>query len=160
MAEVLVVNTGPLIALQRMGALHLGQQLPYEVICPDEVRRELDAGVALGHADLRPPWLGVRTVEPPLSPLVRAALDPGEAAVIHLALQLGGARVCIDDWKGRRAAAALGLAVTGSLGLLARAKTLGLIPAVRPFVERAVSAGIGYHPTLVQQVLQGLGETS
>lgn len=128
MAEVLVVNTGPLIALHRMNALDLGQRLPYVFVCPVEVRRELDAGVALGHPDLRPPWLSVRAAEPPMSPLVRAALDAGEAAVIHLALQLGGARACIDDWKGRRAAAALGLPVTGSLGLLARAKTPGLIP--------------------------------
>lgn len=31
-------------------------------------------------------------------------MDPGEAAVIHLALDLRPAAVAIDEWKGRRAA--------------------------------------------------------
>ena len=41
------------------------------------------------------------------------------------------ARVCIDETKGRQTALAVGLKVTGALGLLARAKTLGLISELR-----------------------------
>ncbi|MBK6533096.1 MAG: UPF0175 family protein [Deltaproteobacteria bacterium] len=51
-----------------------------------------------------------------------------------------------------------GLEVTGSLGLLLRARTLGLIPAVRPLIERAVAAGVGYDAELIRRVLASVGE--
>ena len=52
MAERIVINTGPLIALARMGALDIGAQLPYEFICPLEVKDELDDGAALIKGEL------------------------------------------------------------------------------------------------------------
>lgn len=67
----------------------------------------------------------------PLSPLALAALDEGEASVIQLALEQSIPRVCIDEIKGRRAAAATGLAMLGSLGLIGKAKSLGLIAKAR-----------------------------
>lgn len=85
-------------------------------------------------------------------------LDAGEAAVIQLALERRVARVCIDEQKGRRAAQAVGLAVTGTLGLLGRAKQLGLISALRPWVEKAIQEGIRYDPELVRRVLEAAGE--
>jgi hypothetical protein len=38
------------------------------------------------------------------------------------------------------------------------AKLLGLLPALRPLIERAVERGIRYHPELVRQVLSAVGE--
>lgn len=66
--------------------------------------------------------------------------------------------VSIDEWKGRRAALAAGLEVTGTLGLLAKAKLQGLIPALRPLIEKAVEEGIRYHPEIVNAVLEAVGE--
>lgn len=157
MGERVVINTGPLIALYRIGASEIVGRLPYEFICPEEVRAELDAGALLGYSPVEPPWLTVCAVAH-LSPLVLSSIDSGEAAVIQLALDQGIARVCIDDWKGRKAALSVGLKVFGVLGLLGRAKALGLIPAVRPWVERAVQEGIRYHPKLVHRVLEAIGE--
>jgi predicted nucleic acid-binding protein len=88
----------------------------------------------------------------------QAALDLGEAAVIELALDRRIEWVCIDDWKGRRTALALGLQVTGTLGLLGRAKRDGLIPAVRPWVEKLTRAGAWYDPELVRRFLVALDE--
>ena len=67
-------------------------------------------------------------------------------------------RVCIDEWKGRRAALAAGLKVTGVLGLLGMAKRKGLIDAIRPFVDKAIAAGIRYHPELLSRVLRAASE--
>jgi uncharacterized protein len=92
------------------------------------------------------------------SPIILAALDLGEAAVIHLALEQKVNIVCIDEWKGRRAALASGLKVTGVLGLLARAKRLGIIQEMRPYVERALRSGVRYHPDLLRRVLEVVGE--
>jgi predicted nucleic acid-binding protein len=111
MVERLVINTGPLIALARMDALDVIDQLPLEFSCPREVREELDADAAQGYAVVSPAWLTVVPLASPLSPITVASLDTGEAAVIQLALEQGIARVCIDEAKGRRAALAVGLQV-------------------------------------------------
>lgn len=158
MPERVVINTGPLIALARMDALDVPGQLPYTFICPQEVKAELEAGMAAGHPEINPPWLRVLPLQRVISPMVLPVLDAGEAAVIQLALENQIALVRLDEWKGRRMALASGLRVTGALGLLGKAKIEGLIPAVGPYIERAVRHGIRYHPELVKKVLDELGE--
>ena len=158
MAERIVINTGPLIALARMGALHVPGKLPYEFICPSQVRDELDEGAVLGYETIAPTWLTIISLSALPSAISVPALDEGEATVIQLALEQGLSRVSIDEVKGRRIATALGLSVVGSLGLVARAKTLGIIPAIRPLVEKALREGIHYRSDLVERVLSSLGK--
>ncbi len=154
----IVINTGPLIALMRMKALEIPGKLDLVFVTPEEVRRELDDGVSVGYPPVRPVWLTYQRLQSPLPPLVTSVLDAGEAAVIQLALDEGIAQVCIDELKGRRMARAVGLQVTGALGLLGKAKRDGIIPAVRPYLDRALQAGIRYHPDLVHRFLEALGE--
>ncbi|MBA4121020.1 MAG: DUF3368 domain-containing protein [Acidobacteria bacterium] len=53
---------------------------------------------------------------------------------------------------------AVGLKVVGSLGLLGKAKTLGLIADAKPFIEKAKLAGIYYDENLIKNFLKSLGE--
>ncbi len=158
MPERIVINTGPLITLERIGCLDVVGQLPFEFISPAAVRRELDQGVVNGHPPVAPAWLSIRELATSVPAAALAALDLGEASVIHLALELGVPIVAIDEWKGRRAALAAGLEVTGTLGLLGRAKLMGLLPALAPLIDKALTAGIRYHPELVRAVLDAVGE--
>jgi predicted nucleic acid-binding protein len=157
-ADRLVVNTGPLIALGRVDALDLISRLPIRFLAPALVAEEIAAGARLGHPVLMPTWVEVAALKAPLPQLSLSTLDEGEAAVIQLALELGVARVGIDEWRGRRAAAAAGLRVTGSLGLLGRAKNLGIIPAVRPWIDKMQAAGIHYDRALLVKFLAAIGE--
>lgn len=154
----LVVNTGPLIAFARGGVLDLIGQLPLVLICPQEVRDELDAGEGAGYVHVQPSWLQVEQLSGTLSLSLRANLDSGEAATIQLATERGTGIVCIDEHKGRQVAKAMGLEVTGSLGLLVRAKHEGLIDELRPVIERIRDAGHFYSDGLIKRVLEGVGE--
>lgn len=49
MADRIAINTGPLVALARAGALDLIGALPLSFVCPLEVRAELDAGAVAGY---------------------------------------------------------------------------------------------------------------
>jgi predicted nucleic acid-binding protein len=157
-AEPIVINTGPLILLEKAGALELPARLAYQFVCPPAVRLELDAGAAQGHPAIVVPWLSVLALKTPLSALAQATLDQGEAEVIQLALERGIRQVCLDDLRGRRLAAASGLRVTGVLGLLALAKNMGVIPAMKPYCDRLQKGGAWYAPELVKRVLAGVGE--
>lgn len=87
------------------------------------------------------------------------ALGDGEREV----LALGRARKCllvIDDLRARKAALALGMDgnLTGSLGLLLKAKKAGLVPAIAPLIRKIRERRIYYAPNLVASVLKEVGE--
>ena len=76
----------------------------------------------------RPAWLVV--LPDPVILLPEAAnLGPGEAAAISLAWELRetGSTLILDDHMARKLASALGLRVTGSLGLLVDAHLQGFL---------------------------------
>jgi hypothetical protein len=61
--------------------------------------------------------------------------------------------VAIDERRGRLVAREMGLVVTGSLGVLLRAKRLGFIDAVGPRVAAMRRHGIWLGDALVRRVL-------
>jgi predicted nucleic acid-binding protein len=62
-------------------------------------------------------------------------LQAGETEALALALELPEMLLLIDDAQGRRAADALGISYTGTLGVLLRAKRESRIPALRPVLD-------------------------
>ena len=90
-----------------------------KVVIPETVRVELsraEAPPSVRAWIANPPaWLEVRTI----SPLVVTELDPGESEAIPLAEALGCALI-VDDRAARDEATRRGLAITGTLGFLAR----------------------------------------
>ena len=142
----IVVDTGPLILLAKIEALPVMAQRPHQFIAPQNVMDELAAGLALGYQAVDAPWLQVVDLKAPIPAMIRATLDDGEAAVIQLALELDIELVCLDDLRGRRLAKAVGLSVVGVLGLLGKAKALGLIPALRPYADKLLVSGRSLFP--------------
>ena len=158
MNRKIVVDTSPLIAWERMRALDLISRLPFDFVCPPQVQAEILAGAAKGYSVNFPSWISVLPLKHPLSALSLANLDAGEAAVIELALQENISLVCLGEIKGRHAAIASGLQIFGSLGAIGKAKSLNLVSAARPLIEKAQTSGIYYNPKLVEEFLKRLGE--
>lgn len=61
-------------------------------------------------------------------------MDAGEAASIRLAAQRK-CRVILDDLKARKVAAHMGLSVTGTVGLLVKARKEGVIFSLRQMLD-------------------------
>jgi hypothetical protein len=136
-----VSNTSPVSNLAYIGRLDLLKAQFPVVWIPDAVALELarhpDPGAAaVINAALRDQW--IRTAAPKASRLLRLLLlqlHPGEAEAIALASDLNADTVLIDEREGRALAVESGLAVTGVLGILLRAKQTGAIPAVGPEIQ-------------------------
>jgi len=64
----------------------------------------------------------------------------------------------MDDLKGCRLAIEMGIAITGSLGVLKSAKNRGLIPAIAPTLAQLRHAGLWLSDELVRAVLAEVGE--
>jgi predicted nucleic acid-binding protein len=155
-----VVNTGPLIALAACGQLELLHSLHSRVIVPEPVFAELQRGhLVLDAVNVSlPEWVEVMPLQAPPSALLQAILDEGEASVISLAAEIGCRLVVIDERRGRKVARLQGLEVTGTVGLLLRAKRKGLITEVKPLIETMRSRGIWFSNRLVEFVLSEANE--
>jgi len=158
----LAVNCSPLILLGRISRLDLLPALAEQVVVPRAVIGELKAK---DHQD----WLaqtvsshpGIEVVDtPPLTAEIqRWRLGEGESAVLSFCLANPGYRAVLDDLRGRRCALALGLPISGTLGLIVEARRRELIPVARPLV--AAIRGFGYYieDHLIEAALRQIGET-
>ncbi|MBD3244081.1 MAG: DUF3368 domain-containing protein [Chitinivibrionales bacterium] len=90
----------------------------------------------------------IRIKKPPLPDSLRIIPDLGlgESAAIALALQSASPLLLLDDSLGRRIAKLHGLRITGTAGVLLKAKKRGIVPAVRPLLEDLVRAGFYLRP--------------
>ncbi|GAC1299772.1 MAG: hypothetical protein NVSMB1_26410 [Polyangiales bacterium] len=68
-------------------------------------------------------------------------LGPGERAAIALARSRRSGLLLLDDGLARRHARLLGLTISGTLGVLLRAKQAGLLPSVGPKVAELERLG-------------------
>ncbi len=127
MREVLS-NTSPLQYLHQLDLLDLLPALYGEVMVPSAVVKEIEAGRSLGvplPVIESLSWLRVQDVaNAALLPLL-PDLGAGEREVLALALERSHPLVILDDSFARRFARRLGLSLTGTLGLLLKAKENG-----------------------------------
>ena len=109
-------------------------------------------------ADL-PDWITLRTPhDTALSEAFKESVDPGKASAIALALETDRAILIIDDRKGRILARRMELAFMGSVGLLLKAKTHGLIPLIKPYTDRMLQTDFRISQALIEYALQQAGE--
>lgn len=141
----LVFNASPLIVLAKAGLIDRLLPLAESVWIPQAVADEV-RGIK-SSTDPASLWLSVKKsliqTETPISPFVIAwDLGAGESAVISLTEKQHGATAVLDDLPARRCAQAMGLQITGTLGIILLAKRRGLIPSVAPALDAVVAAGL------------------
>lgn len=84
-------------------------------------------------------------------------LDAGESEVLILAQEIGATAV-IDERRGRKIAAALGIPQTGTVGVLVAAKRAGLVSAVTPLLDQLSANGIHLSARLYEEARRSAGE--
>lgn len=87
-----------------------------------------------------------------------AKLHDGEVEVMLLAKEICADAVIIDDGAARKTAEFLSLPLTGTLGVMIKAKRLGLIDAVMPIVREMEQNGIYYSAQLKDMIRKLAGE--
>jgi predicted nucleic acid-binding protein len=143
------------------GSLAPLERLYEEILVPREVIEEIEAGgpQGFGVAEIAAAtWLHRWPVSVQPSPLLCNTLDKGEAGVIQLALDEGVGTICIDETVGRRLARLCGLQVTGSIGLLLRARREGRIDSLGKVMDQMRARGIWLSDAVVTFALRESGE--
>lgn len=161
MAERPAVNASPLIFLSKADLLTLLQLAGEEIVVPTAVAVEIQRRGATDptvQALASTSWL-VIVDTPPVPGLIQAwDLGAGESAVLAWAHMYPGTEAIVDDLAARRCAAALGIPVRGTLGLVLTAKKRGVIPVARPVLETLRQSGMYLSDRVLNQALALIGE--
>lgn len=160
MPDGVLVDTSAVQYLHQLGLLDVLRALYGRVTIAGAVADELVRGRANGHdlPDLGTlPWLAIERGPVALVDLA-TGLGAGERELLALARADPGALLVLDDGPARHEARRLGLRVTGTLGVLLRAKQVGLVPLVAPLLERREDLGFRVDPPLMAEVLGLAGE--
>jgi uncharacterized protein len=156
-----VCNTSPLLVLAKIQRLGLLTQLYARLVIPgavvDEVGAKADDAAAQIQALVATPPVTVQRATPPTLAGLPVDLGPGEREAIALALEIAADLVVLDDQVGRRLARARGLQVTGTVGVLVEARSRGLLPALRPELDRLRDAGLWLADAFYQRLCQTEG---
>jgi predicted nucleic acid-binding protein len=161
--RLIICNTSPLINLAEIDHLELLLGLPGAVCITPAVVVELQAKSRLfPKAALAANSERLRLLGPEDGLLVRsfaATLHSGESECLALAMENPGSLLVLDDLSARAAATANGLVFTGTLGILAAAKSRGQLAALAPVLQALKSqARFWINPRLEQVLLEQAGE--
>src|SRR6185369_4967657 len=160
---IVVSNTSPITSLAAVGQFELLQKLYGEIHIADAVWHELNHGERRhpgSHEVEAAAWVGRHSVSnQSLVTVLRRDLDQGESETLALAIELKADLVLLDEQEGRHAAMRFGLRPLGVLGVLLRAKSLGVIGKVRPLLNALrEQAGFFVGKSLYQQILEQADE--
>ena len=159
----LVLNASPIICLAKAGLLNEVLSIAQGVIVPRTVAGEILA--ADDDRDAAVAWIrteraqrALRDVGAPASFILAWDLGAGESAVLTAVAGSPGSVAVPDDLAARRCALALGIDVTGTLGLLLVAKRAGAIASLRQALKAVTDAGLFVSPRHVGAILAAGGE--
>ena len=151
MPNVIISDTSCLIILTKIEELDLLRQLYKKVTITQEIFIEFGEQI--------PDWIEVRQVNDNFrKQLLEMQIDKGEASAIALSMELGKNILIIDDWKARKIAERLGLCVTGTLGVIIKAKNNGIITSIKPYLEKIRETNFRISEDLEQIALREANE--
>lgn len=155
---IAVSNTTPLRYLIAIEREHLLGQLFEKVFVPVAVRQELAETRTPEKVRRRvlslPAWFEVRAVRETGETAFPVTLHQGEREAILLAEALRSDVLLIDEQIGRTIALSRNLPLSGTLGVLERADTVGLATDSPEILKSLKSSGFFIAEALEQELLQ------
>lgn len=144
-----------------IGQLDLLQKLYREILIPNAVYQEVIAVKDSACMQIKNAgeWIRVEAIQDDTEKkMYKAKLHDGEVEVMILAQEQKADLVVIDDNAAKKTAKYLGLTVTGTLGVLLKAKRQGLIETVYPLLVKMRQNGFYMDTGLETMVLKQAGE--
>jgi len=153
---IVVSDTTPLVGLASIGRLDILRELFDEVYIPQAVhdeatsaRKDIEAAI----------WMHVVQVRDRLAVnILLDEMDLGEVETIILAGEMNADWVLMDEKKGRRKLSQLNIPKIGTIGVLLKARQLGLIQNLKHEIENLQKMGFSISQMVVDDVLKTVGE--
>ena len=129
MPKTIISDTSCFIILSNIGELDLLHKVYGQIITTIEIATEF--------GEQLPYWVSIHPVADKYrQQLLEMQIDKGESSAIALALETPDCTIILDDFKARKIANQLGLQITGTIGVIVRAKLKGIITSIKPILQK------------------------
>lgn len=147
MPKIVISDTSTLIIFQKIEHLDLLQKLYIELVTTPEIIEE--------YGEELPNWIKVESVtDKKYQEFLETQVDSGEASAIALAKEYDDVLLLLDDMKARKLANKLNLKITGTLGIIHKAKHKGFIDKVKPLIEKILDTNFRIKDNIIQEILR------
>jgi len=151
MHKTIICDTSCFIVLTNINSLDLLQRIYGQIVTTPEVASE--------YGESLPDWIVIeQAVNIQMQQLLELQLDKGESSAIALALETPECTIILDDIKARKIAERLGLDITGTIGVIIKAKLNGIIPSIKPLINKIKTTDFRLSEDIEKQALIAAGE--
>jgi len=151
MPKTIIADTSCFILLSKIEKLDILKYLYGNVNVTREIANEYNKKF--------PDWVKIHSVSETLrQEILEIQVDKGEASAIALAMEIKDSVLILDDYKARKIAETLNLKVTGTIGVIIKAKHTGVINSVKPILESIKETDFRMSTEIVNQALKEAGE--
>lgn len=151
MHKTIICDTSCFIVLTNINSLDLLQRIYGQIVTTPEVASE--------YGESLPDWIVIeQAVNIQMQQLLELQLDKGESSAIALALGTPECTIILDDIKARKIAERLGLDITGTIGVIIKAKLNGIIPSIKPLINKIKTTDFRLSEDIEKQALIAAGE--
>lgn len=129
MPKIIISDTSCFIILTNIGELEILQKVYGEIFTTIDIANE--------YGEALPEWVEIVSVKDKYRQLLlEMQIDKGESSAIALALETPNCTLILDDYKARKIADRLSINYTGTIGVIIKAKLKGIIPSIKPLLEK------------------------
>lgn len=147
MPKIVISDASTLILFHKIDEFSLLQKVYGELITSPEVAKEF--GEAL------PDWIKIQAVsDKKYQDFLETQIDIGEASAIALATEFDDVLLLLDDLKARKLATLLKFRITGTLGVIHKAKQMSLIDKVKPFIDKLLLTDFRIADSIIKEILK------
>ncbi|MBI4931876.1 MAG: DUF3368 domain-containing protein [Bacteroidetes bacterium] len=151
MPKTIISDTSCFIVLASIGELDLLRKTYGQILTTLEVASEFGQPL--------PDWIEIKSpVDKSRQQNLEIQLDKGEASAIALAIETPGSTLILDDYKARSIAEKLGLEITGTIGVIVKAKLKGIIPSIKPILSKIRNTNFRLAVEIEKLALKEAGE--
>jgi predicted nucleic acid-binding protein len=151
MPKAIISDTSCFIILTNIGELALLYKVYGQILTTPEIAAEFGESL--------PAWVEIVEVKDKYKQtILELQIDRGESSAIALALETPDSTVILDDYKARKIAERLGITLTGTIGVIIKAKLNGTIPSVKPLLEKIKQTDFRLSPEIEAQALKEANE--
>jgi predicted nucleic acid-binding protein len=151
MHKTIISDTSCFVILSNIGELDILQKVYGQIVTTKDIAAE--------YGEILPDWVEIaQVVDKSKQQLLEMQIGKGESSAIALALETPESRIILDDLKARKIAEKLGIAYTGTIGVIIKAKLVGIIPSIKPLLEKIKQTDFRLSADLELQALKASKE--
>ena len=146
MPKIVISDTSCLILFHKIGEFDLLKKVYVDISTTPEVAEEF--------VELLPKWIKIESVkDKKYQSFLETQVDLGEASAIALAKEMDEPLLLLDDLKARKLVKKLNLNFTGSLGVINKAKQIGVIDEIKPILNKILSTDFRISKQIIHELL-------